>query len=265
MRPQYFVSLYAHAFPFFLACVQELEHRIWLIYIALEAESEQEVLPLGSYMNLSSIGLDANLEASAAQLRWGVMDPLTDFAALALPDDANSEPTNISNQIERRALDVIIGKLLTSGNIQRAYRLASQFHYFSLDVLVVHEALQLAQEIILPTELHADVVARLFVGDLSQLSTLSALRSLSGIAEHSRQCATRIMINYSVRCAFKPPSQPLLTLAQVAKVLNMTFKSLLSSDASKVVTALSSCHVYVQIMYFKSKSPLSSVLISSSL
>ena len=212
---------------------QQLEMEIWLLKIKMEARGEAPLvrqlnstfLPPSSPVLLS---VDLGSASDVPGVRgWGTADcALPDIAPPFLPPTpggegaAGSPAGQLETMAEWQALDLIIGRLLTVGNIVQARNLALQFRYRNRDVLLVCCALQLAQEAMQPSQVPADI-QELLQQDVTSLDTLPALRVFVSSCHRASECCRRIATNY-----------------EVAKALNMSYKGMLVKEAMKVLRFL---------------------------
>ncbi|XP_067135343.1 spatacsin isoform X1 [Centruroides vittatus] len=143
-------------------------------------------------------------------------------------------PLKLETDEEILILEQIIGKLLNAGNLKQAQKLNNLFFHKSKDVNIVKICLNLAQEIILPTNpevvsLISEIEHSMYFpqhkifgeGDLAshisshQNEVINAIRKLGAISKDATLACKRILIYYSV-----------------AKILDQTYDNIKSQSKS---------------------------------
>lgn len=193
--------------------LQALRHKIWLIKIRDEAANGGKVVappPTITLLN-EKIALTFNPELERriplGVRTWGTIDHVVHSAAeiwVEGADDcgdeagANGDDSRLQSDAERQALDAIVGRLLSIGDVVQAHRLAKYFAYSRPDIGLVQAAILLAQETIMPLDLPQSILDTVGVG-VRDMDTISALRE---IAQHCRaglQLIRRVTTNYQVQ------------------------------------------------------------------
>lgn len=127
-----------------------------------------------------------------------------------------TEVPDVAGDAEHRALDALIGHLLTSDKIVEAQELAALFKYKSADVMLAVTARQVAYSTIDPA-----AVQSMIEGDTTAMDVPQVLQALADRCVGGRKCCRRVLSNY-----------------MAATMLNMSYQGMLAEDPLKVLRYL---------------------------
>lgn len=206
--------------------LQRLQDTIWGLRVEVEAEYLRACFQAGPDRAVDPPTEESLYEtqvAAAGVRGWGTAESSEPevVAISAVPSSASHDTggSPMDGQ-ERQALDNLICRLLVEGRLHQAHLLATQFCYQSQDVVVVQAMAMVAHEAVQPTELPGHVLS-LIDKDVGGMDTLDTLRQLSEKAPFASEACRRIIVNFTV-----------------VKILNMTYGSMLSKEALRVLKFL---------------------------
>jgi hypothetical protein len=196
--------------------LQQLERETWVLRIQLECETEIESQTscTGKSISLCGLGNAADGEDTAIPRPFGGDILETDSETLFA--ECNDTP-DLAGEAEHRALDALIGQLLTNDRIADARNLATLFKYKSKTIIIAVAAQELAAGTI-----DAAAVQHLLHADVSTLDLQQTLQALTDqCGEGGRDCCRRVLSNFNA-----------------AHVLNISYQGMLADDPLKVLRYL---------------------------
>jgi hypothetical protein len=102
----------------------------------------------------------------------------------------------------KKVLDVLVGRLLDSGNYSKAEKICNQFNYISMDMKIIKTIIDLIEKNIMPMDISAEIVTLMHHKnpqfDLHKASKIEVLELLKLICNTARKSAEKIVINFKI-------------------------------------------------------------------